>query len=53
MLTHQDLLSSSVVCLPSSPSLHPSLQGAFPEETESDDEEVCFGDDAFDNIDDL
>jgi hypothetical protein len=35
------------------PSLLLPSQGAFPEETESDDEEVCFGDDAFDGIDDM
>jgi len=27
--------------------------GAFPDETDDDDDEVCFGDDAFDNIDEL
>jgi hypothetical protein len=27
--------------------------GAFPDDDDDDDDEVCFGDDAFDNIDEL
>jgi len=28
-------------------------QDAFPEQADDDDDDICFGDDAFDGIDDL